>query len=102
MPECQITQITNPTSSSSVENGSNMVVRWNHNVTALCNRWNINEIKLQTSYPGGSWTNVSTLYIASGDGVTDGSEGITVTIPSSIDVFGDHYRMRIEYLETEV
>ena len=102
MPICQITQVTNPTSSSSVEAGSNTVVKWNHNSTTACNNWTVSEIKLQTSYPSGVfWSNVSTLWSSIED-VTDGSEGITVTIPSSINIFGDYYRMRIKYQEAEV
>ena len=101
MPICSIVSIDNPTGSSSVEKGSNMVVQWTHNHTVACSDWSINEIKLQTSYPAGNWSDVSTLYSAAGTGVTDGTEGVTVTIPSSINVYGDYYRLKIEYLEAE-
>ena len=90
--ECLINSITNPSSTSSFVNGDTVNVTWTNN--GFCNNWNVSTIVLQTSYPVGNWSNVSTLFNGI-DSVPSNSR--SVTLPSTTLPTGDYYRLKVTY-----
>jgi len=96
MAYCRISSITNPTSSSSFIAGNTVNVTWNY--SGQCGDWNVSKIQLQSNYPSGSWSNVSTLFNGV-DPATSGSK--SVTLPSSSLNYGDYYRLKVTYVVAE-
>jgi len=91
MAYCNISSITNPTSTSSYAVGTVVTVTWSF--SGQCNLWNVTQIILQSNYSG-SWSTVSTLFSGL-DRVTSGSKN--VTLPSSVTNEGDYYRLKVVY-----
>ena len=97
MANCDITSITNPTSTSSFVAGSSVNVTWSDSGLG-CNDWNVTQIVLQTNYQSNSWSNVSTLFTGL-HRVTSNAK--SVTLPSSGLNYGDYYRLKINYEQEE-
>jgi len=95
MAFCEITSITNPTSSSSFVAGSTVNVTWNRTAGLSCSSWNVTQIKLQSN-AGGGWSDVSTLFNGL-DLVSSNSQ--SVTLPSSLNSYGDIFRLKVSYEE---
>ena len=96
MAYCEITSITNPTSTSSFQVGSTVNVTWT-NTGSGCNDWNVSQIDLQSNQPSG-WNTVSTVFLGI-DGVTSNSKSIT--LPSSVSAYGDYYRLKVIYTQED-
>jgi len=95
MAFCEISNITNPTSSSSFEEGASFTLTWSF--AGVCSDWFINQVKLQSNYSS-SWSDIATLFSGT-DGVTSGSLGLT--LPSSVTNPGDYYRLKVTYTQAQ-
>ena len=89
MPLCNITSITNPTSSSVFDPGDGLTVSWTYNDLTLCVPWRVTWIRL---YENGSYH--STLW--TGSHLVAGPYGIYITLPSSGLTFGDVYTLKLK------
>ena len=95
---CSITQVTNPSSSSSYTTGDTVTITWNRSSQFSCSTWNVTQVKLQSNISG-SWSDVTTLFNGT-DSVN--SQSLNVTLPSSISSgYGDYFRFKITYEEED-
>ena len=91
---CFINTVSNPDSNDQFDLGESVNVTWTNNGDCSgSNAKRVTEIKLQRNISG-SWSDVETLWTGSRN-VTANSQ--TVSMPNSVPVYGDVYRVRLKY-----